>query len=302
MAIITVGNTQTVYFIVDSESLAHIGYYAFTSGEFPFKTTKGLLKGAFHGFFLMLKNQVERHSPEDMYFCWGDKRENLLRKQLYSNYKEHRNSDPKVWLQEQIVDIQLSISLMGYLQYGSTKGYEGDDVIASVVKDIISKRQNLDYKIIILSNDKDMLQLVSDRISVCTPSHSNYVEYTPEIVKEKYGITPEQLSDYFCLVGDSSDNVPGITGIGPKTATQLINDNGNIVEWFNSIENIKASRHIKGILLNNRTNMIISKKLVSLNNYSAPLDKIVFNNNTSPDQVFDKYEMTGIRPHNFLLI
>ena len=301
MAIIKVGNPKKTYFIVDSESLAHIGYYAFTAGEHPFVTTGGLLKGAFHGFFLMLKNQIERHSPEDMYFCWGDARENLLRKKLYPPYKEHRETTPRIGLKEQIVDIKHVISLMGYSQYSSDKGYEGDDVIASVLKYIISIKPKQDYKIVILSNDKDMSQLVDHNVVVCTPSHTNYVEYTVGKVIARFGVPPEWLSDYLCLVGDTSDNVPGVTGIGPKTASQLLNDNGCIAGWFNRIDSIQASENVKKLLINNREDMILSKKLVSLKQYSAPLERLIISNSmTSPDQVFDKYEMTTIRPYNFL--
>lgn len=302
MAVIKVGNPKKTYFIVDSESLAHIGYYAFTAGEYPLATTGGLLKGAFHGFFQMLKNQVERHSPEDMYFCWGDDRENLLRKKLYSGYKSHRDSVERIGLNEQILDIKYALSLMGYSQYFSA-GYEGDDIIASVVKDLVSKKgeYNHDYKVVILSNDKDMSQLVTSNVVVCTPSHTNYVEYTVGKVIARFGVPPEWLADYLCLVGDSSDNVPGVKGVGPKTASQLLNDNGCIVGWFNRIDSIQASENVKKLLISNRENMILSKKLVSLEQYSAPLERLIISNGmTSPDQVFDKYEMTTIRPYEFL--
>jgi len=175
------------------------------------------------------------------------------------------------------------------------------------VKSILEKKQNTieDFKIVIISNDKDMLQLVNERVTVCTPSHSNYVEYTTEKVKEKFGITPDFLSDYLCLVGDSSDNVPGVAGIGPKTAVQLLNDNGRIRDWFANIRDITTSAYIKSVLIGNRENMVISKRLVTLNDfYDAPLDKLDFKGrelSSSPEPIFDKYEMTEIRPYNFLL-
>ncbi len=301
MAVIKVGNPKKTYFIVDSESLAHIGYYAFTAGEYPLVTTGGLLKGTFHGFFQMLKNQVERHSPEDMYFCWGDNRENLLRKKLFSGYKAHRDSAERPGLNEQIVDIKYALALMGYSQYFCA-GYEGDDIIASVVKDLLIKKQKEDCKIIILSNDKDMAQLVDYKVVVCTPSQTNYVEYTVGKVIARFGVPPEWLADYLCLVGDSSDNVPGVTGIGPKTAAQLLNDNGCIAGWFNNIENIAAKPYVKHLLKNNRTNMVLSKKLVSLNQYSAPLNRLSFSfkDTVLPDHIFNKYEMTTIKPYDFL--
>jgi DNA polymerase-1 len=175
-------------------------------------------------------------------------------------------------------------------------------VIAELAKKYSSQFQSFGSKskIVILSADKDMLQLVDARITVATFSNNNFTEYDTDKVLNKFGVTPDYLSDYFSLIGDNSDNVPGVEGIGPKIAYKLLNDNGKIQVWFNNIPNINATDSVKQKLINNRETLVLSKKLISLKLHSTPLQKLDFNTIASPDFIFDKYEMKKLRPHNFL--
>lgn len=301
MPTLTVNVSKTTLLIVDSESLVHRAYHAFTDSQEPLRTTSGILSGAFYGFFNMLQTQIALYNPETILFCWGDRRSNLLRRKIYPAYKGNRSEEPKIGLQEQIFDIKLSLAAMGFLQYWSP-GYEADDVIAELAKQYSSRFQEADSKskIVILSADKDMLQLVDQRITVATFSNNNFIEYDIAKVTAKFGVPPDFLSDYFSLIGDSSDNVPGVEGIGPKTAEKLLNENGKIQIWFKDIPNIKASDSVKQKLINNKENLVLSKKLISLKLHTTPFQILDFNTIASPDFIFDKYEMKKLRPHNFL--
>ena len=207
MPILTVGNPRTIYMVVDSEAMFHRAYHAFTSDKICLRTSTGALSGGFHGFFSMLYNQVQSFSPKEMIFCWGDKRANLLRRNIYPAYKGNRSDTPRERFDEQLFDVQLVLDVMGFVQYTS-QGYEGDDVIATVVKDRLQPYLDSDPTavIAILSSDKDMLQLVNNRVTVYHVASSIPTEFTPAKVEEKYGVTPALFADYLCLVGDDNDN------------------------------------------------------------------------------------------------
>jgi len=301
MPVIKVGDSQDVFMVVDSEAMLHRAYHAFTNQNFTLKTSSGLFSGAFHGFFNMLYNQIQKHSPKDIVFCWGDKRDNLLRKNLYPLYKQNRSDSPKEGFDEQLLDVQRTLYAMGFTQYKSD-GYEGDDVVSAVVAWRLNEYASVDPKlqIVILSTDKDILQLVNDRVKVCHVSSSNSTEYTEKEVIEKYLIPPSQLADYFCMVGDENDGVPGIEGIGPKTASSLLIKNGPISNWFNKIGDIDAGKSTKMRLQASRPQLVRNKKLVSLVYNRAPLNKLTFNEKVEPDLFFDKYEETKVRPFLFI--
>jgi len=302
MPVITVGTPSTVYMVVDSEAMFHRAYHAFTSEKICLRTSTDILSGGFHGFFNMLYNQIQSFSPKEIIFCWGDKRANLLRRNLYPAYKGNRSDTPRKGFDEQLLDVMLVLDVMGFIQYTSP-GYEGDDVITAVVTEKLQPYIDSDptAEIAILSSDKDMLQLVNNKVTVYHVASSIPVEFTPTKVEDKYGIRPELLADYFCLVGDDSDNVPGVAGIGPVVAARLLQQNGPIHEWFNKIDEIQATDTVKAKLKASRVQMVISKKLVSLDYNKAPLKKISFMmKDMDPSLFFNKYEETQVQPHYFL--
>jgi len=302
MPVITVGNPSTVYMVVDSEAMFHRAYHAFTSDKYTLRTSTGQLSGGFHGFFNMLHNQIQSFSPKETIFCWGDKRSNLLRRNLYPAYKGNRSDTIRERFDEQVLDVKLALDAMGFIQY-IAYGYEGDDVITAVVKDYLQQYIDSDptADIAILSSDKDMLQLVNKRTTVYHVASSITKDFTPMKVEEKYGVIPELFADYLCLVGDDNDNVPGVTGIGPVVAARLLQQNGAIYEWFDKIDEIKATDVTKKKLKAARTQMVISKKLVSLDYNKAPLTKLSYKmKDMNPDLIFDKYEESQVRPHHFL--
>lgn len=298
--------------VVDGDYLAHRAFYAFSRPGNMLMTKTGKYSGCFYGFFSILLERIATYGIAEVLVCWGDTRENLFRRDIYVAYKEGRHSMPEYY-REQEQDIKKALFCMGFKQYVAEK-YEGDDVIAAVVSHTLYllKSQYADKaadvkKIMILSGDKDMFQLISNKVFVIGGSSttSGDIVYTCEKVFEKFGVVPELFSDYLTLVGDSTDNVPGVRGIGPKNAAFLLNTYGPIKMWFNGIEYLDISDKQKRLLLDGRESMVLSKKLVNLKNKTyltvpfIPLD-YTFQNMVTPEYFFDKYEMSKIRPHSFL--
>ena len=307
------------YLVLDCDSVAHRAYYAFTRKDYARRTADGILSGCFYGFFLQLLKQMKDVAPAEIALCWGDKRDNLLRRKIYPQYKIHRGDKPE-GLDDQILDIKKTLFSMGFSQVCSF-GYEGDDVVAVKVKFYKKLKQPLpekvDSKIYIVSNDKDMRQLI-DKDVVVIEMTSGYktsdIYHNEDTVFKFFGVKPELLADYLTLIGDSSDNIPGVRGIGPTTAADLLNTNGPIYDWFDKIPEIQATDNIKNKLLINRSQMCLSKSLISLKEVDIPLQSIIFPTKDiftvltppmiepSPDFYFDKYGIEYPRPYEFLFL
>ena len=137
------------------------------------------------------------------------------------------------------------------------ENYEADDIIATYVK--IAKKENIET--LVISSDKDLMQLIQDGVSLYDPMKN--IKIGPEAVLEKFGVSPDKVIDVQALAGDSSDNVPGVPGIGVKTASQLINEYGSLEKLLDNASSIKQEKRRES-LLNNAELAIVSKKLVSL--------------------------------------
>lgn len=145
-----------------------------------------------------------------------------LRRQLLETYKQHRAEAPPQAV-EQFDRVKARLRERGYLLW-SAQGYEADDVIAWAVKQ--AKADPSISKVVVVSSDKDLCQLVGDKVTCFSPLSRAYMGR--EAVIDKYGVPPEQIADYLALVGDSSDNIPGVTGVGPKTAAALLASFGSL--------------------------------------------------------------------------
>lgn len=300
--------TQIDSMIVDADYLAHRAYHAFTKPEKPsdtLRTSRGLESGVFFGFFSLLLRKMQDYSPKDIRICWGDRRENLFRKQISPEYKSDRHETPMSFI-SQCNDLKLCLMKMGMLQY-FTPTFEADDIIGTLAEEL----QGRDVRII--SGDKDLTQLVTETcrtVALAAGVVKHDVEYDIAKVIEKFGVHPSLMSDYLALLGDKGDCVAGVEGIGPKTASKLLNDNGPIGSWINNIPNINASAKIKERLLSSRALMVTSKRLVSLkqtshikHNHMTPSDFCDYSG-TAYD-LFNKYEIRKFRvelftgePHN----
>jgi DNA polymerase I len=190
--------------------------------------------GAAYGFLLSLKRLVERYKePDDtLVAVWDGGRG--FRVEISAQYKANRAAKTPVFLRQIDLTKQF-LRALGVAQC-QVKNTEADDIIAT-----LTKRARLkNFDVLIISGDKDFNQIVSEHVHVLNPKgHDEYVMMTPESVESTYGVTPKQFVDYLALVGDSSDNVEGIDGVGKKTAAQLIRCNGSVEDI------ISADTHYK---------------------------------------------------------
>jgi len=235
-------------FIIDGNAYIHRAYHALP----PLTTSKGMQINAVYGFIKMILKIIKNEKPDFIVVCF-DSAVKTFRHTLFPEYKATRKKIDEQ-LYNQIPLVKEAVKVLG-LTYIEKEGYEADDIIATIVKTI----NKINYKIIIISGDKDILQLVDDNVTVLN-EHKNIL-FNREEVYKKYGVYPDKLVDMFALVGDKIDNIPGVPGIGEKTAVKLINNYG-------SIENI-FSNYIKDVpydkLIKYKSIIELSKKLLILN-------------------------------------
>jgi DNA polymerase-1 len=189
----------------------------------------------------MLIKLIQDESPQYLGVSF-DLAAPTFRHELFEAYKAHRPDTPDELIQ-QVPKIKAFLKAMNIPIY-EMEGYEADDVLATLAK----KAEQQGMKTVIVSSDKDLLQLVSENIVTLSERMGHKVVYTPEKVKEKYGITPAQMQDFLGLVGDSSDNIPGIQGIGPKTASKLLEEFGsveNVLEHLDAVKSPKLQESLK---------------------------------------------------------
>jgi DNA polymerase-1 len=293
------------YVLIDADNVAYRAYYAFPE----LCTKEGLLTGCFYGFFSMLLRKIQQYNPYEVKVCWSDKRSDLLRRILSPRYKDDRGETPKVFI-EQCEDIKLALHLLNIPQYLSF-GYEADDLIGMWSKILIERSDAIfpgqNRKVYIISNDKDLLQLVNERVLVIRSEgggFKNEVTFDEKKVEEKFGIPSTLLSDYLALSGDSGDRVIGVPGIGPKTAVLLLLKYGGIDSWIDAIEGLDITKNVKDKLLKGKDSLELSKKLVDLTNLDIPIQEICYEDAVKEkivvDEIFDAYSMTQIRPYMFL--
>jgi DNA polymerase-1 len=269
------------FIIIDGSSYLYRAFYALPN----LKTSSGLNSGAIHGFANMLNRILNEYSPKYLVMVFDAKGKNF-RHDIYDEYKANRNSMPTE-LSEQTGAIINLVEALGVMVI-QQKGVEADDVIASIARQI--KIEN--SKTIISSGDKDLAQLVDENTILMNNFDSKVLDV--EGVKEKFGVRPSQIFDYLCLVGDTSDNIPGVPKVGPKTAVTLL-------EQYNDLDNIiENSSQLKGKLKENIESSLetieLAKKLVALkDNLKLSLDpdqlKRGSADKTKLETIIKKYEL-----------
>ncbi len=240
---------QEVY-LIDGSAYIYRAYHAIS----PLSTRGGLPTHAVFGFVNIIHRLLREKKPQFVAVAF-DSRGPVFRKQLYGPYKANRPSMPED-LAVQIPYIKAFVSACKIPQF-EQEGVEADDIIASAAR-LLSK-QHAD--IIIVSSDKDLLQLVGPQVVMWDPMRDRL--FDSDEVRKKYNVGPERLLDVFALIGDSSDNVPGVAGIGPKTAEKLINDYGSMDGIFAHLDGMKTSK-IKENLVKSRDIAYLSWQLISL--------------------------------------
>jgi DNA polymerase-1 len=238
---------------VDSNSIINRAYY----GVRPLTTKDGVHTNAVYGFINILLKIIEDVHPQAIAFCFDVKRE-TFRNEIYAEYKAGRKPTPPELL-SQFPLIKEFITLLGY-KVVEKEGWEADDLIGT-----LSKSASENDTVVIATGDRDSLQLVSDRVSVRLAStkmgHPETVIYNTSTVYEKYLTTPKGLIEIKALMGDSSDNIPGVAGIGEKGAIDLISKYETIENIYENIETLPLSEKLKEKLINGKESAFLSKKL-----------------------------------------
>jgi len=246
------------FYLIDGSGYIFRAYYAL-----PPLTRKsdGLPTGAVNGFCNMLFKLLEDSKSENNlqkpthFAVIFDAARKTFRNEIYSDYKANR-SDPPEDLAPQFEYIRKSVIAFN-LPSVDLINYEADDLIATYTQQILEKGA----KVTIVSSDKDLMQLYKKDVRIFDPMKNKFI--TPEDINNKFGVDPKKVIDVQALAGDSSDNVPGVPGIGVKTAAELINKYGTLEKLLDKANEIKQNKR-RETLIENKDKAIISKKLVAL--------------------------------------
>ncbi|OII62430.1 DNA polymerase I [Streptomyces sp. CC53] len=235
--------------LMDGHSLAYRAFFALPAENFT--SSSGQTTNAVYGFASMLANTLRDEEPTHFAVAFDVSRK-TWRSQEFPEYKANRSSTPD--------DFKGQVELIGELldamnaQRFAVAGYEADDVIATLT----AQAEAAGFEVLIVTGDRDSFQLVSEHTTVLYPTKgvSELTRFTPEKVQEKYGLSPNQYPDFAALRGDPSDNLPGIPGVGEKTATKWINQFGSFAELVERADEVKGKvgqalrDHLEAVKLN----------------------------------------------------
>ncbi|WP_422667606.1 5'-3' exonuclease [Buchnera aphidicola] len=243
--------------IIDGSLYLYRAYYAFPQ----YIDTTGNPTGAIYGMLKMLYTLLKKYNHTSNMIIIFDESKKTFRTTLFPDYKKNRPHMPKL-LSIQIQPLIKKIKKIG-IKTLSIPGIEADDIIGS----LSHKLENAGEKVLIVSHDKDMLQLVTDNIYVL--QKINYPIIKPDYIQKEYGINPKEFIDLLALMGDSSDNIPGVPKIGKKTALSLLHTFNNLENIYKNIEKIEnlPIRNIKNIiqeLKKNKKIAFLSYKLAKI--------------------------------------
>lgn len=237
-------------YLVDVSSMFFRAFYAVR----PLTSPQGLPTNAIYGFTSMIVKLLKEEKPDYLGFCY-DLPTPSFRKDLYAEYKAHRSETPEDLI-PQIPYIKKMVDALGIPSF-EIKGYEADDIIGTLTE--IGRKNHCHVHIV--SGDKDFAQLVRPGVELLDTMKGSRIDV--DGVKAKWGVRPEQFIDYLALIGDASDNIPGIAGIGPKTAEKLLNDYGTLDGIYQNIDSVKSAS-LKEKLIKGKENAILSKKLATI--------------------------------------
>lgn len=243
--------TPPELYLIDGSAYIYRAYHAIK----PLSTSHGLPTHAVYGFLSILRRLLREREPQYLAVAF-DTRGPVFRHRMYDLYKANRPPMPDD-LARQIPYIREMV--MAYrLVLLEHDDQEADDLIASAADSI--GRQGC--RVVIVSGDKDLLQLVSPNVSLWDPMNDRIMDEAA--VGEKYGLPPDRLLDYFALTGDSSDNIPGVPGVGPKSAQKLIAEHGDLESLYERLDTMKPSKTVQR-LRDHRADAFLSRDLVRLN-------------------------------------
>ncbi len=252
---------KKIMLLVDANSLLHRAYHAY-----PLNLTApdGSIVNATYGFTSMLLDVLAKIGPKYVVVAFDTKAPTFRHKE-YTGYKANRpQTDSELISQVQKTkDILKALNIPVF----EKKGFEADDILGTLVALTKKEYKNNIDKVLILTGDKDMFQLVDDFVHVVLPkgSFKNLQEFGPKQVVEKLGVTPEQVVDFKALMGDPSDNIPGVKGIGPKTAKDLLLQYKSLENIYKNLDKIaQEKKRVANLLEQDQENAILSKKLARI--------------------------------------
>ena len=243
--------------LLDGHSLAYRAFFALPAENFS--TTTGQTTNAVYGFTSMLINVLRDEEPTHIGVAFDVSRQ-TFRAAEYPEYKAGRSKTPDEFKGQVSLIHEVLAALR--IPYVESEGYEADDIIATLTTRAVAEGFD---EVLICSGDRDAIQLVSPEVTLLYPRKgvSDLARLTPEAVQEKYGVPPERYSDLAALVGETSDNLPGVPGVGPKTAAKWIGQYGDLGGLVAHVGEIKGKageslrEHLDGVLRNRRLNQLL---------------------------------------------
>ncbi|MDR3274632.1 MAG: DNA polymerase I [Endomicrobium sp.] len=239
------------FFIIDGNAYIHRAYHALP----PLVTSNNQQINAIYGFIKLLFKIKNNFNPDYIAVCFDYPSKNF-RHEIFKNYKANRRPLDEALISQMPIAREAAKALN--IADIEIQGYEADDLIATLAQN--NKKNNM--QTVIVTGDKDILQLAEDE-NILIWNDSKDIMHNTKSVKEKYGVEPKQLTDVFALMGDAVDNVPGIKGIGEKTAVKLIKEFGNLENVLKNADFVKGN--LGRLLKQGKEEALLSKKLIELN-------------------------------------
>ncbi|MGF2944613.1 DNA polymerase I [Mycobacterium sp. Lab-001] len=241
--------------LLDSNSLAYRAFYALPAENF--KTRGGLTTNAVYGFTAMLINLLRAEAPTHIAAAFDVSRE-TFRSERYPEYKANRSATPDEFRGQ--IDITKEVLGALGITVVAEPGFEADDIIATLA----TQAADEGYRVLVVTGDRDSLQLVTDDVTVLYPRKgvSELTRFTPAAVVEKYGLTPAQYPDFAALRGDPSDNLPGIPGVGEKTATKWITEYSSLQGLVDNVDAVRGK--VGDALRANLASVVRNRELTEL--------------------------------------
>src|SRR3954467_14971834 len=248
------GDTPRELFLIDGNSLAYRAFFALPES---IATSDGRPTNAIFGFASMLVKILTDYGEVPTVVVWDAGMSG--RKEISADYKAQRSSRPDL-LKQQWPALRPLVEAFGYRNI-SVEGFEADDVIAALVQQAKERR----IPVMVVTGDRDAYQLVDDGVRIMTTSRgiTDTKVYDRDGVIERYGIAPEKIPDFIGLKGDTSDNIPGVPGIGDKTASELLQEFGTLEDVLASVDKISGAKR-KENLVNHAEDARISKQLATM--------------------------------------
>lgn len=242
--------------LIDGSSLAFRAFYSILDID-RFKNKSGLHTNALFSFHRMLDNVMAEFQPTHVLVAF-DKSEKTFRTEKYGDYKGGRQKTPSEF-KEQMPYIRVLLDAYGLKHYDVLR-YEADDIIGT-----LSHQADPEDEVIVISGDKDLIQLATDNVTVYITRKgvSQLEAYTPEVIMDTYGVTAKQFIELKGLMGDSSDNYPGVTRVGEKTAIKLIKEFNSIEELYQRLDELKPSK-MKENIINDKEQAFLSRELAEI--------------------------------------